>query len=63
MEWDLSKSCGMGVYRAEKLNVWIEIALWTPKRANDDSKFVELSLFILFEKSNFVYCVANTEQI
>ena len=45
---DLSKSCGMEVYRVEKSNVWMEVALWTPKWPNDDSKFVEfLSIHIL----------------
>ena len=38
---DLSKSCGMEVYRVEKSNVWMEVALWTPKWSNDDSKLVE----------------------
>ena len=38
---DLSKSCGMEVYRAEKSNVWKEVALRTPKWPNDDRKFVE----------------------
>ena len=32
----------------KKSNVRIEVALWTPKRLNDDSKFVEfLSIHIL----------------
>ena len=45
---DLSKSCGMEVYRVEKSNVWMEVALWTPKWLKDDSKFVEfLSIHIL----------------
>ena len=45
---DLSKSCRTEVYRVEKSNVWMEVALRTPKRANDDSKFVEfLSIHIL----------------
>ena len=44
----LSKSCGMEVYSVEKLNVWMEVALRTPKWPNDDSKFVEfLSFHIL----------------
>ena len=38
----------MEVYMVEKSNVWIEVALQTPKWANDDSKFVEfLSINIL----------------
>ena len=28
---DFSKSCGMEVYRVEKSNVRMEVALWTPK--------------------------------
>ena len=28
---DLGKSCGMEVYRVEKSNVWMEVALWTPR--------------------------------
>ena len=28
---DLSKSCGMEVYRVEKSNVSMEVALWIPK--------------------------------
>ena len=45
---DLSKSCGMEVYRVEKSNVWKGAALRTPKWANDDSKFVGfLSIHIL----------------
>ena len=45
---DFSKSCGMEVYRVEKSNVWMEVALWTPKWLKDDSKFVEfLSIHIL----------------
>ena len=28
---DLSKSCGMEVYRVKKSNVWMEVALRTPK--------------------------------
>ena len=39
--WDLSKSCGMEVYRVETSNVWMKVALQTPKWPNDDSKFVE----------------------
>ena len=40
--WDAS------VYNVEKLNVWMEAALQTPKWASDDSKFVEfLSIHIL----------------
>ena len=31
---DLSKSCGMEVYRVEKSNVRMEVALWTPKWPN-----------------------------
>ena len=38
---DFSKSCGMEVYRIEKSNVWMEVALRAPKWLNDDSKFVE----------------------
>ena len=46
--WDLSKSCGMEVYRVEKSSAWMKVALWTPKWPNDDSKFVEfLSIHIL----------------
>ena len=37
---DMSKSYGMEVYRVEKSNVGMEVALWTPKWPNDDSKFV-----------------------
>ena len=38
----------MEVYRLEKSNVWMEVALRTPKWTNDDSKFVEfLSIYIL----------------
>ena len=45
---DLSKSCGMEVYRIEKSNVWMEVALQTPKWWNDDSKFVKFfSIHIL----------------
>ena len=45
---DFSKSCGMEVYRVETSDVRMEVALWTPKRPNDDSKFVEfLSIHIL----------------
>ena len=45
---DLSKSCGVEVYRVEESNVWMEVALWTPKWPKDDSKFVEfLSIHIL----------------
>ena len=45
---DWSKLCGMEVYRVEKSNVWMEVALWTPNWPNDDSKFVEfLSIHIL----------------
>ena len=38
---DLCKSCGIEVYRVEKSNVWMEVALWTTKWLKDDSKFVE----------------------
>ena len=45
---DLSKSCGMEMYKVEKSNFWIETALRTRKWANDDSKFVEfLSIRII----------------
>ena len=41
--WDRSVQ-----YRVEKSNVWMEVALWTPKWPNDDNKFVEfLSIHIL----------------
>ena len=42
---DLSKSWGMEVYRVEKSNVWMEVALSTPKSLIDDSKFVEVLSF------------------
>ena len=38
---DLSKSCGIEVYRAEKSSFWMEVALQIPKWASDDSRFME----------------------
>ena len=38
---DLSKSCGIQVYRVEKSKVGMEVVLPTSKLPNDDSKFVE----------------------
>ena len=55
---DLSKSCGMEVYRVEKSNVWMDVALRTHKWANDDSKFVEfLSIHILLTSVWLVFTI------
>ena len=51
---DLSKSCGMEVYRVEKSNVWMEVALWTPKWPNDDSYGSFSETYVFFKNSNSV---------
>ena len=44
------------MYRVENSNVWMEVALWTPKSLKDDSKFVEfLSIHILLTPVHLVF--------
>ena len=45
---DFSKSCEMEMYRVEKANVWMEVALRTPKWPEDDSKLVEFLSIDIF---------------